>query len=315
MTDLIVIDQAAPLAPHTAPIDGVITAWLQAKHGRTKSALTLRDYSAAIADFRAQLGRVGVDLDAPANVVALAAQLWAAAGDVGPATHNKRLAIVSSFYDYASKHGVLSSNPIGACERRPVQRYADSKALPGVKGILAAIDQSTPAGQRDYAIVAITLQTGRRLAEIAALRWADLEIAGEIVKLTFRRAKGGKLMRDTLPLTTSRALTRYLYAVYGPELGALAPEAPIWRSFSPNNPAGALSHRAIQGICEQHTGSHFHALRHTFARSMEDAGAKLTEIQQRLGHSNAATTGIYLAALRSDENPHADALADLFGIE
>ena len=62
-------------------------------------------------------------------------------------------------------------------------------------------------------------------------------------------------------------------------------------------------------------GVHFHGLRHTFAHSMEDAGAKLSEIQQRLGHSNAATTSRYLSALRSDENPHGEQLAGMFGIE
>lgn len=48
---------------------------------------------------------------------------------------------------------------------------------------------------------------------------------------------------------------------------------------------------------------------------MEDAVAKVLEIQARLGHSSLATTGRFLAALRRAENPHADAVASLFGIE
>jgi integrase len=50
-------------------------------------------------------------------------------------------------------------------------------------------------------------------------------------------------------------------------------------------------------------------------RALEDAGAKVSEIQARLGHESLATTGRYLAALRPDENPHADALAALFGLD
>ena len=46
--------------------------------------------------------------------------------------------------------------------------------------------------------------------------------------------------------------------------------------------------------------SKVHQLRHTFARMLEDAGAKITVIQQRLGHASAATTSIYLQALRAD---------------
>ncbi len=58
-----------------------------------------------------------------------------------------------------------------------------------------------------------------------------------------------------------------------------------------------------------------HALRHTFAKAMEDSGAKVSEIQARLGHSSLATTGRYLAALSQADNAHTDALVGLFGIE
>jgi integrase len=46
---------------------------------------------------------------------------------------------------------------------------------------------------------------------------------------------------------------------------------------------------------------------------MEAAGAKVSDIQARLGHESLATTGRYLAALKSAENAHGDALAARFG--
>ena len=48
---------------------------------------------------------------------------------------------------------------------------------------------------------------------------------------------------------------------------------------------------------------------------MEDAGAKVSEIQARLGHASLATTGRYLAALSQADNAHAEAIVGLFGIE
>jgi integrase len=48
---------------------------------------------------------------------------------------------------------------------------------------------------------------------------------------------------------------------------------------------------------------------------MEDAGAKVSDIQARLGHSSLATTGRYLQALRRSQNTEADALAELFGLD
>ena len=57
---------------------------------------------------------------------------------------------------------------------------------------------------------------------------------------------------------------------------------------------------------------HFHALRHTFAHAMEEAGAKVSEIQSRLGHSSLATTGRYLAQLASEKNPYAGIVESFF---
>ena len=82
-----------------------------------------------------------------------------------------------------------------------------------------------------------------------------------------------------------------------------------------------LKPRAIQVLVEKRLlaakihGASVHSLRHTFARMMEDAGAKVSDIQARLGHESLATTGRYLAALRRAENPHADDLAARLGME
>jgi integrase len=117
-----------------------------------------------------------------------------------------------------------------------------------------------------------------------------------------------------LPL--SRALLGYLHRVYGAQLGALPPDAPIWVSLSNHHRGGALSLSAIADVCEQRLGtSKVHQLRHTFARMLEDAGAKISVIQQRLGHASAATTSIYLQTLRADENPYAEELIRVLGVE
>jgi len=76
-----------------------------------------------------------------------------------------------------------------------------------------------------------------------------------------------------------------------------------------------LSTRAIEQICQGRLGTRkAHVMRHSFARAGRRR-RKVSEIQARLGHESLATTGRYLAALRADENPHADALAALFGLD
>ena len=95
-------------------------------------------------------------------------------------------------------------------------------------------------------------------------------------------------------------------------------ERPVWISLATRN--GTFGHplsiRAIAQINEQRLGtSKVHTLRHTFARGLEDAGAKVSEIQARLGHADLGTTGRYLAQLRSGENPHLARLSHLYGLE
>lgn len=95
-------------------------------------------------------------------------------------------------------------------------------------------------------------------------------------------------------------------------------ERPVWISLAARN--GTFGHplsiRAIAFICEQRLGtSKVHTLRHTFARGLEDAGAKVSEIQARLGHADLGTTGRYLAQLHAGENPHLARLSHLYGLE
>lgn len=299
-------------------LDLAIAAWLDSKAGRSGSKHTARIYETTLADFRTRLQAGGLDLDADPRAVALAAQGWAGLNSPAPSTFNRRLAVLSSFYSFARKRGMLDrENPIGLVERRPVQSYAGIEALTpaDVKKRLASIDRSELEGQRDYCALAVALATGRRLAEIAGLRWAHLHVEGERIRLHFPRAKGGKVMADTLPAGVSRALSNYLQALYGTQLGGLRSDAPIWVALSRNRPGRpALSTRSLETICHDRLGIHFHGLRHTFARTMEDAGAKVSDIQGRLGHASLATTGRYLAALRSAENPHAEQVAELLGL-
>ena len=289
---------------HSGALDQAIAAWLHAKSGRSGSKKTTATYTQTMATFRAVLQTARLDLDGDPRAIALAAQAWAAqrapnsrsSEDVSPSTYNQRLATLSSFYRYAKKLGLLTGeNPIDRVERRSVQAYASAVPIDkaALRTCLKAIERHDGTGQRDYALLAIYVNTGRRLSEVAALCWADVHQNGDRVTLHFRHAKGGKVMSDTLPAGISKALMTWLTTYYGAQLGQLAPLAPIWVSLSTNGTAGqALGIRAIAQICTDRLGvSKVHALRHTFAHMMEDAGAKTSEIQARLGHASMATTG------------------------
>lgn len=317
--------QALVPAQDVPSIELARAAWIHEKRGRSDSAKTERAYSSTFDAFRAALRSQGLDIDADPRAVALVAQAWAAqprARDgrpVSSATYNQRLAVLSSFYVFARRRGLLNlENPLELVDRRKVQDYASARPLEydAVAERLAAIDRATLAGLRDYALLSLALQTGRRLAELAALQWGDVYLSGGRATVTWRRCKGAKVMHDQLPDAVTDALLAWLAAAYGAELGTLAHEAPLWLSLARNGTRGhPLSLQAIADICQKRLGvSKVHALRHTFAHAMEHVGAKVSDIQARLGHNSLETTGRYLAALRSAENAHASDLAALFGM-
>lgn len=305
-------------------IRGVCLGWLREKAGLSGSKGTENLYGRYLASFRATLQANGLDLDSPASAVRPYAEAWASRGrdenGVSGATYNNRLSILSSFYDFCIRHDIpwAKTNPIKAASMRKVQPYRAARAIEPNEVVrrLQQIDTRTIAGQRDYAIITLALVTGRRVTELRRLRHEDIDVSLDPFKVTvtWRRTKGGKEMRDTLPRTVGKALLAYIGSVrsaYGPDI----PEY-VWISLAMNGTQGhQLSYNAVSDICSKYLGtSKVHTLRHTFAHTMEQAGAKVSDIQARLGHTNIATTGRYLQSLKSDENPHADELARLFGL-
>jgi integrase/recombinase XerC len=310
-------------------LDEAIAEWLEEKAAHTGSGRTLAAYSETLTRFRARLHTLGADLDTPDEQIivdaakALARERSAlgrnANKPVAPGTFNQRIAILSSFYEYGRRNrivGLIRSNPLEVIKRQKDEEYAKATPLDPREVVrrLGAIDRETLQGIRDYALLSIGLSTGRRMTELATMTWASVQIAGGVVTLTFPKAKGAKVMRDELSKPVGEALMTWVYRWYG---GVNIPaDTPIWIALEANSRGHRLSRQAIAAICEKRLGtSKVHAMRHTFAHGMDAVGASVSEIQARLGHSNLATTGRYLAKLRSAKNSHADELAALFGLK
>lgn len=96
------------------------------------------------------------------------------------ATRNNRLAAIHSLFGYlalrhpehaASIQRVLAIPPKRA-ERNLVTYLTESE----VDALLNACDQTTWTGQRDHAMLALTIQTGLRISEVAALTRGDVNL-------------------------------------------------------------------------------------------------------------------------------------------
>ncbi len=321
-----VIESASSALIEQDKMSSIVAKWLEAKASRSDK--TKAAYELVINAFGLQLSARGLTFFSDARKIASVANDYARTsydrrgrvsnGILAENTINQRLAILSSFYAFCHKWDDHILNPIEKyCEREKhnVHDAAPHLEASDVTTALQSIDRATLAGKRDYALLCLAVTTGHRAAELVALQWNDIRIAGRNMEVTWLHCKGNKTMKDILGEKTRDALETYIYALYGSDLGSLANDAPIFVSLSRNGYGKRMSTQAVSDICKRYIGtSKVHATRHTFAVNSETAGASLSEIGQRLGHASLKTTSDYMQRLHSSENKHIKKLESLFGI-
>ena len=141
---------------------------------------------------------------------------------------------------------------------------------------------------RDTAVLTLLYACGLRISEALSLTYADAPLP-EVIRIS---GKGGRQrLVPVLPIAR-RAVDSYLkICPY-----AQRPHDPLFRATR----GGALNQRAIQKVTEaarQQLGlpatATPHALRHSFATHLLEAGGDLRTIQELLGHASLSSTQIY----------------------
>ena len=310
----------------------LIEEWLLEKYQQTQSVKTRQTYRTLLTQYRAALQQQGLDLDRVDCLAQLVttARLFSAFSargkQIAVATSNLRLAVISSFYEFAQRNDLVDVNPIDKIKRGKTQRYQGAHAIQPdiVQARLRSIDASTLAGQRDRALLLVYLQTCRRLTEVASLLWRDLSIetrtdargqTQELVTLTFERCKGAKRMIDQLPAGISQILLAWVRAYYAglPP----TPEAPLWVALAAGgrngkNRGNQLGTQAIADICKKYLGtSKVHTTRHTGTLLRLTAGATVQDIKKQLGHDSLATTDYYIEILLQGPDKYASQVENL----
>lgn len=303
----------------------LIEEWLLEKYRQTQSMKTRETYRSILYQYRAALQQQGLDLDRVDCLAALVttARLYstfsARGKEVKVATSNLRLAVLSSFYEFAQRNDLLDVNPIDKIKRGKTRRYQGAHALQPeiVQARLRSIDTSTLAGQRDRALLLVYLQTCRRLSEVASLLWRDVRIERrpdqqELVTLTFERCKGAKRMVDQLPAGVSQILLTWVRNYYAEAQIPLTPDAPLWVALAAGgrngkNRGNQLGTQAIADICKKYLGtSKVHTTRHTGTLLRLKAGATVQDIKKQLGHDSLATTDYYIEVLLQGPDLYAE---------
>jgi integrase len=183
-------------------------------------------------------------------------------------------------------------------------------------------------GDRLFAPVVTALFTGLRRGELLALRWGHVDLEGKVIRvrdaLEETKAHGIRVkapktksgVRDvTLPDVVVDTLREHRKAQLELRLALGLGKLPDDALVFPTLEGGHLSPRAFSAEWAARAaalgmaGVTFHALRHTHASQLIDAGVDVVTISRRLGHASPnVTLGIYAHLYRKDDGKAAAAI-------
>ncbi|MEB8389004.1 tyrosine recombinase XerC [Rhodobacteraceae bacterium KMM 6894] len=214
--------------------------------------------------------------------------------DVGPRSLARKLSAVKSFYRWLAEREGFEPTAVLATRSPKYQRKLPRPlSVEAAKNVIdtAEVQSLTPwIAARDQAVITLLYGCGLRISEALGLR-GDTMPMGVSLRII---GKGGK-ERIVPVLPTARQAVEAYARLCPYDIGQ---NTPLFYGAR----GGTLSPRAVQLMMAQvrmqlglPATATPHALRHSFATHLLNAGGDLRAIQELLGHASLSTTQAYTA--------------------
>ncbi len=271
-------------------------AMLELERGLSRN--TLEAYRSDLQQYGAFLGRLGTDpLEArPADLAAFVSELAVgrdAKPPVGPATLQRKIACLRSFYRHLRREQIIDHDP--TAELRPPRspgRLPKVLSRDEVNRLLAQPKGTSPAALRDRALLETMYACGLRASEAIGLELSELDLEVGILRA---RGKGSK--ERLVPVGSKAIETLHAYLERGrPRLVGLRTEPRVFVNLRGSGLSRQGLYKIVQGHARSAGLEHRmspHTLRHTFATHLLAGGCDLRSLQEMLGHADIGTTQIY----------------------
>ncbi|RPH97492.1 MAG: tyrosine recombinase XerC [Lysobacterales bacterium] len=209
---------------------------------------------------------------------------------LGARSIQRLLSATRSFYRWLMREGLADHNPAAA-----VRAPRTGRKLPGTLDTdavarLLDIRDDSPLAVRDKAMLELFYSSGLRLAELAGLRWDQLDSASGLVTV---RGKGNKTRVVPVGSHAAAALAEWRKA-RGNFAGRDEPVVFVSSRGDPIAPRtiqSRIRHWARrQGLPQK---VYPHLLRHSFASHLLESSGDLRAVQELLGHADISTTQVY----------------------
>lgn len=215
-------------------------------------------------------------------------------GGVGARSLARKLSAVKAFYKWlAAREGFEPTAVLSTRSPKFTKKLPRPLAVDAARDVLdiAPLQSDKPwVGLRDTAVLTLLWGCGLRISEALGLTGADAQMP-QVLRIV---GKGGKERIVPVVDAARDAVSAYIRACpYD-----LPEEGPLFRAIR----GGPLSPRSIQQVMAQArmqlglpASATPHAMRHSFATHLLNAGGDLRSIQELLGHASLSTTQAYTA--------------------
>lgn len=219
---------------------------------------------------------------------------WVAELGMTQTTQARIISALRTFYKYCLLEDITTADPTTLLEAPKLRRtLPDVLSFDEIETILAQIDQSTPEGNRNKAILETMYSCGLRVSEVVNLKLSQLFLDVGFVRVI---GKGNK--ERLVPIGSSAVKYIRLYSdhtrVHQPV--QKGEEDILFLNRRGRRLSRVMIFLIIKDLVKkagiEKTISP-HTFRHSFATHLVEGGADLRAVQEMLGHESITTTEIY----------------------
>ena len=201
---------------------------------------------------------------------------------------------IKSFFRFLILEGELNIDPTELLEAPKLKRaLPECLSIEEIDALLAAIDHSTPEGQRTRAMLETTYSCGLRVSELTALQLSNLFLDVGYIRII---GKGNKERLVPIGSEASKQIELYRSHVRSQVLPKKGHEDTVFlnrRGTGLSRMTVLTNFKSLAIAAGIKKNVHPHIFRHSFATHMVEAGADLRSVQEMLGHASITTTEIY----------------------